>query len=234
MGLLEVIGLTAGYGSGQILQGVNLRIDGGEIVATIGRNGVGKSTLMKTLIGILAASSGEIRFQDSLITILRPEQRAALGIGYVPQGREIFPELSVEENLMMGEGINRGKSGLQYDLVYSCFPILRDRRMQLAGTLSGGQQQMLAIGRALVGRPTLLLLDEPSVGIQPSIIQEIGRVLIRLNRDERLTILLVEQNTWLIAHVAQRGYAMDKGRVTATLSPAQLRDRDALIKYLAV
>lgn len=232
--LLEVTNLTAGYGSGRILQGVTLNINAGDVVATIGRNGVGKSTLMKTIIGILLPTSGTIRLRGVSITDLRPDQRAALGIGYVPQGREIFPELTVEENLLMGETVNRGKSRPRYDLVYEYFPFLRDRRRQLAGTLSGGQQQMLAIGRALVGRPDLLLLDEPSVGIQPSIIQEIGRALVRLNREEQLTILLVEQNTWLISHVAQRGYAMDKGRLVATLSLEQLQDRDGLVWYLAV
>jgi len=154
--LLDVQGLMAGYGSGDILQGINLKIEGGEIVATIGRNGVGKSTLMKTLIGLLPARSGSIRFKGQAITTLPPHQRAALGMGYVPQGRDIFPELTVEENLLMGEGINEAKIRPRYDLVYAYFPILHARRRQLAGTFSGGQQQMLAIGRALVGRPELL------------------------------------------------------------------------------
>jgi len=232
--LLDVKDLTAGYGSGQILQGVTLAIHSGDIVATIGRNGVGKSTLMKTIIGLLPATSGTMRFQGAELGPMRPDQRAALGIGYVPQGRDIFPELTVGENLLMGETINRTKARPRHDLVFEYFPILKERFGQLAGTLSGGQQQMLAIGRALVGSPRLLLLDEPSVGIQPSIIREIGRALVRLNRDEQLTILLVEQNTWLISHVVQRGYAMDKGRLVATLGAEQLRDRDALVQYLAV
>src|SRR5919108_1967242 len=220
--LLDVRDLVAGYGSGDILQGVTLTIGAGEIVATIGRNGVGKSTLMKVIIGLLYARSGTIRFRGTTITNFRADQRAALGIGYVPQGREVFPELTVEENLLMGEGINRAKAAPRYELAYEYFPILRERGRQLAGTFSGGQQQMLAIGRALVGRPELLLLDEPSLGIQPSIVQEIGESLTRLNREEGLSILLVEQNVGLISYMAQRAYAMDKGRVVATLT------RDAL------
>ena len=147
--LLSVQNLFAGYGSGDILQGVNLEILPGEMVATIGRNGVGKSTLMKTIIGLLSNRTGSIYLRGESVTQLRADQRAALGIGYVPQGREIFPELTVEENLMMGETINRAKRTLRYDLVYEYFPILRERRRQVAGTFSGGQQQMLAIGRAV-------------------------------------------------------------------------------------
>jgi urea transport system ATP-binding protein len=232
--LLEVRDVVAGYGSGNILQGVSLMIGRGEIVATIGRNGVGKSTLMKTIIGLLAARSGSIWFKKAAITDLRSDQRAALGMGYVPQGREVFPELTVEENLFMGEGVNRAKNGPRYDLVYEYFPILRERRRQAAGTFSGGQQQMLAIGRALVGRPELLLLDEPSLGIQPSIVQEIGESLIRLNHDEGLSILLVEQNLGLIAHVSQRAYAMDKGRIVANLSADALKRREELAEHLAI
>ena len=232
--LLRVSGLVAGYGSGDILQGVGLGIEAGEIVAVIGRNGVGKSTLMKTLIGLLPARAGSIDLHGASIGGLRADQRAALGMGYVPQGREVFPDLTVEENLMMGETINRMKRGVRYDLVYDYFPILRQRRRQAAGTFSGGQQQMLAIGRALIGQPELLLLDEPSLGIQPSIVQEIGEALVRLNREEGLTILLVEQNTRLIERMAERGYAMDKGRIVADLSRDVLRQHDLLVEYLAV
>ncbi len=232
--LLSVQNLVAGYGSGDILQGVTLEIWPGERVATIGRNGVGKSTLMKTIIGLLATRSGSIYLRGESISHLRADQRAALGIGYVPQGREIFPELTVEENLMMGETINCAKRALRYDLVYEYFPVLRERRRQVAGTFSGGQQQMLAIGRALVGRPNLLLLDEPSLGIQPSIIQGIGQTLVRLNLEEELTIMLVEQNMRLIEHVAVRAYAMDKGRIVASLTREMLKEREALVEYLAV
>jgi branched-chain amino acid transport system ATP-binding protein len=232
--LLEVHDVAGGYGSGDILQGVTLMIGAGEIVATIGRNGVGKSTLMKAIMGQLSVRSGSLRLKQRSITNLRADQRAALGIGYVPQGREVFPELTVEENLLMGETINRAKSRPRYDLAYAYFPILRERRRQAAGTFSGGQQQMLAIGRALVGQPELLLLDEPSLGIQPSIVREIGDSLIRLNREEGLSILVVEQNIGLISHVAQRAYAMDKGRIVANLGWETLRSRDVLTEYLAI
>jgi urea transport system ATP-binding protein len=232
--LLSVQNLVAGYGSGDILQGVALEIWPGEMVATIGRNGVGKSTLMKAIIGLVSIRRGSIYLRGESITRLRADQRATLGIGYVPQGREIFPELTVEENLMMGETINGAKNALRYDLVYDYFPILRKQRRQVAGTFSGGQQQMLAIGRALVGAPNLLLLDEPSLGIQPSIIHEIGEALVKLNREEEITILLVEQNMRLIEHVAVRAYAMDKGRIIACLTREMLKGPEALVEYLAV
>jgi urea transport system ATP-binding protein len=189
---------------------------------------------MKTLIGLLPAHSGSVSFKGQAITKLPAHQRAALGMGYVPQGRDVFPELTVEENLLMGEGINRAKPRSRYDLAYAYFPILQARRRQLAGTFSGGQQQMLAIGRALVGQPELLLLDEPSLGIQPSIVQEIGESLTRLNREEGLSILLVEQNVGLISHMAQRAYAMDKGRVVATLTKDAVQHREILAEYLAI
>ena len=228
--LLNVQNLVTGYGSGDILQGVTLEIWPGEMVATIGRNGVGKSSLMKAIIGLLSIRKGAIFYKGESMARLR----AVLGIGYVPQGREIFPELTVEENLLMGETISGAKRALRYDLVYEYFPILRQRRRQLAGTFSGGQQQMLAIGRALVGSPNLLLLDEPSLGIQPSIIQEIGEALVKLNRDEEITILLVEQNMRLIEQVAARAYAMDKGRIVASLTHEMLKGREALVEYLAI
>jgi len=234
--ILDVFDLYAGYGSGDVLQGVNLNIPKSEVVATIGRNGVGKSTLMKSLIGLIKIRAGSIIFEDMDIIRLPPRWRARRGIGFVPQGREIFPELSVEENLLIGEqvGLDRPQRKLRYELVYEYFPILRDRRSQRGGTLSGGQQQMLAIGRALVGNPKLLLLDEPSVGIQPTIIQQIGESLTMLNREEGLTIFLVEQNISLIEKVVHRAYAMDKGWIVSVFEGEQIADRDLLAKYLAM
>lgn len=232
--LLELGSLTAGYGSGDILRDVRLQIGRGEIVAVVGRNGVGKSTLMRTVIGLLPARTGDIDFKGVRVTGLPADARASLGMGYVPQGRQVFAELTVEENLMMGETINLDKATPRYDLVYEYFPILHERRRQAAGTFSGGQQQMLAIGRALVGDPALLLLDEPSIGIQPSIVQEIGETLVRLNRKEQLTILLVEQNMRLIKCMTQRGYAMDKGRIIAELGRHDFEHGDGLTQYLTV
>jgi branched-chain amino acid transport system ATP-binding protein len=233
---LSVSNLRSGYVSGDVLQGVSLEIGRGEIVGTIGRNGVGKSTLMKTLIGLLPVKTGSISFKNRDITSLPPRLRAREGIGYVPQGREIFPELSVAENLLIGEqvGLDRPGRTLRYDLIFEYFPILRERRHQRGGTLSGGQQQMLTIGRALIGDPELLLLDEPSVGIQPTIIQQIGQSLVMLNREEGLTIFLVEQNVGLIEEVVQRAYAMDKGRIVSSLDREQVTNRELLTKYLAM
>lgn len=234
--ILEISDIYASYGSGDVLQGVSLSVEEEEIVAVIGRNGVGKTTLMKTVIGILPARAGTIRFAGEEVTTLAARKRSMKGIAYVPQGRQIFPGLTVGENLLTGEQVNSLSKDrqLQYDLVYAYFPILKERRHQLGGTLSGGQQQMLAIGRALVGGPRLLLLDEPSAGIQPTIIQQIGTSLIELNKTEKLTIVFVEQNVGLIGTLAQRAYAMDKGRIVTELHRGQVKDRELLIKYLAV
>ncbi len=234
--ILEISQVHSGYGSGDILQGVSLSINEAEIVAVIGRNGVGKTTLMKSVIGLLDARKGQVRFLGEDVTTRAARERCARGIGYVPQGRQIFPELTVKENLLTGEQVNRQSADrcLQYSLVYEYFPILKDRRSQLGGTLSGGEQQMLAIGRALIGNPRLLLLDEPSAGIQPSTIQAISASLGHLNKAEHLTILFVEQNIALISDLAQRGYAMDKGLIVAELDGEEIKDRELMIKYLAL
>ena len=230
--LLSVHGLRCGYGGKPVLQGVDLDVRAGEIVAVIGRNGVGKSTLIKALIGLLPANAGSICFRGAEINAMAAHRRARLGIGYVPQGRDVFPRMSVEENLAVGESIGGGAA--DYERIYRNFPVLRERRRQVAGTMSGGQQQQLAIGRVLVGRPTLMLLDEPSEGIQPSIVQDIARIGVELNRKDGLTIVLVEQNIDMIRAMAQRCYVMDKGRVVAELTPEMLDDRDTMRRYLAV
>jgi branched-chain amino acid transport system ATP-binding protein len=232
--LLDIKGLRAGYGGKPVLQGVELSVTKGEIVAVIGRNGVGKSTLMKTLIGLVGSMAGSIRLGASELTGLDAFQRARLGIGYVPQGRDVFPRMSVRENLQVGEAMRRQIAADAYEHVYDLFPILRERASQQAGTLSGGQQQQLAIGRVLVGSPQLLLLDEPSEGIQPSIVQDIGRIITRLNAESGMTIMFVEQNLDMIKALAQRCYVMDKGRIVAHLTPQQLDDRDTIRRYLAV
>jgi urea ABC transporter ATP-binding protein UrtE len=230
---LEVDGLHGGYGAGDILQGVSLRVEPGEIVAVIGRNGVGKTTLMRTLMGLVRASAGTMRFGEEELTRTAVQARAGLGIGYVPQGKQIFPDLTVQENLRMGERINGGQA-VDHEVAYAYFPRLRERLAQKGGTLSGGEQQALAIARALVGSPDLLLLDEPSESVQPSIVQQIGDVLLRLKDERGLTILLVEQNASLIESVAERGYVMEKGRTIAELGQTELRDAVLMHRYLAI
>jgi urea ABC transporter ATP-binding protein UrtE len=230
--LLSAHGLRCGYGGKPVLQGVDLEVRAGEIVAVIGRNGVGKSTLIKALMGLLPADAGSIRLRGAEINGVAAHRRARLGIGYVPQGRDVFPRLSVEENLRVGACIGGGPA--DYEAAFRNFPILRERRRQAAGTMSGGQQQQLAIGRVLVGRPALMLLDEPSEGIQPSVVQDIARIGVALNRRDGLTIVLVEQNIDMIRAMAQRCYVMDKGRIVAALTPDMLDDRDTVRRYLAV
>ncbi len=232
--LLAVHGLRGGYGGKPVLQGVDLDVPAGEIVAVIGRNGVGKTTLLRTLMGLLPASAGTVRLRGRDLGPLAAHRRARLGIGYVPQGRDVFPRMSVEENLKVGEMIRGGADRADYDRVYASFPILAERRAQRAGTLSGGQQQQLAIGRVLIGRPSLVLLDEPSEGIQPSIVQDIARIVVELNRTSGITIVFVEQNLDMIRAMAQRAYVMDKGRVVAEMGSEELHDREAVRRHLAV
>jgi branched-chain amino acid transport system ATP-binding protein len=232
--LLDVRNITAGYGSTPILRGIDLAIQPSEIVAVIGRNGVGKTTMMRSLIGQLRVWQGSIKLNGREISALPPERRAQNGIGYIPQGREVFPRMTVEENLAIGEMINHNRGRKLYDLVYGYFPILAERKRQAAGTMSGGQQQQLAIGRALIGNPDLLLLDEPSEGIQPSIIEEIAKVMQTINKDLGTTILFVEQNLDMIMAMTQRCYVMDKGRIVAELPSQALADRDVVKRHLQI
>ena len=232
--ILAAEGLRSGYATGDVLQGVGVEVASGEIVAVLGRNGVGKSTLIRTLIGLLPARTGRIRFKGEDITGESADRRARLGIGYVPQGREIFPHMSVMDNLRMGGFVNAAGGSLVLDEVLGWFPFLRERLRQRGGTLSGGQQQMLAIARALVNGPDLLLLDEPSDGVQPSIVQEIGDFLAALVRRKPIGVLLVEQNIDLMHTVAHRAYVMDKGRVVAAITRDELLDTERVAEFLAV
>jgi urea ABC transporter ATP-binding protein UrtE len=232
--VLSALKLRSGYGGKPVLQGVDMDVREGEIVAVIGRNGVGKSTLMRTLIGLVPPTEGSVIFNGADVSALVAHRRARLGIGYVPQGRDVFPRMSVEENLKVGEMIG-GKVGAEdYQRVYATFPVLAERRSQQAGTLSGGQQQQLAIGRVLISKPSLILLDEPSEGIQPSIVQDIARTVVDLNRRTNVAIVFVEQNLDMIRAMAQRCYVMDKGRIVAALTPADLDDREVVRRHLAV
>jgi len=231
--LIAATDLRAGYATGDVLQDVSIEVGTREIVGVLGRNGVGKTTLMRALIGLVSVRSGSILYRGGDITRQPANRRAALGIGYVPQGREVFAHMSVLDNLRMGQFVNRARE-FQPDEVYSYFPFLRDRSRQRAGTLSGGQQEMLAIARALVAGPDLLLLDEPSDGVQPSIVHDIGNFIVHLVEERPLGVLLVEQNIELVQRAAQRAYVMDKGRVVAALGKKELLNTELLASYLAV
>jgi urea ABC transporter ATP-binding protein UrtE len=231
---LETSNLRSGYGGKPVLQGVNFKLNKSEVIAVIGRNGAGKSTLMKTLIGLLPTQQGEMLFCGKKIQNLACHHRARLGLGYVPQGRDVFPRMTVAENLAVSRIVCSQSSPQSLTEIFNLFPVLKERQKQKAGTMSGGQQQQLAIARALLTNPSLLLLDEPSEGIQPSVVQEIGRAILHLNRASGLTVMLVEQNMSMITAVAQRGYVMDKGRVITELSREELEDRDRLRTYLSV
>ena len=234
--MLKVEGLIAGYQHGsRVLDEVSLSVHRGEIVALMGRNGMGKTTLLRTITGHLFPTAGTISF-DSKPIIRRPSYEIAnLGIGYVPQGREIFSEFTTEENLLMGLIGKRHLPNRIPSWAYETFPVLRERRLQRAGSMSGGQQQQLAIMRALVGEPKLLLLDEPSEGIQPSIVQEIARTLRRTAQEKQLTVLLVEQNLDLVLGMASRSLFMENGRVVGEAPVEEIRPGSELVeKYLSV
>ena len=207
--MLDVEGIHTYYGESHVLHGVSLGVRRGEAVALLGRNGVGKTTLIRSIVGFTPPRAGVIRFQEREIQRAPAYRIARQGIGLVPQGRRIFSPLTVTENLLLGA---RGDVSASRQRMYDLFPRLRDRAGQGGGTLSGGEQQMLAVARALMSEPRLLLLDEPSEGLAPLIVREIGRVLVRL-KDEGLSILLVEQNVPLSLRLAQRGYVIELGRV---------------------
>jgi branched-chain amino acid transport system ATP-binding protein len=232
--MLSVADLRVAYGQTPALTGVSLAVQAGEIVSIIGRNGVGKTTLMKTIIGLLRAGGGAITLGGEDITRLPAYERARRGIGYVPQGQMIFADLTVEENLLIGADLNRAGARGLIEEVLEEFPLLRERYRQRGGTLSGGEQQMLALGRALVGGPKVLLLDEPSEGIQPSIVQEMEAKIAAINRARGLAIVLVEQNIEFAAALARRVYVMEKGRIAREISPEHVMDEDIVRDYLAV
>ncbi|MBY0336037.1 MAG: ABC transporter ATP-binding protein [Acetobacteraceae bacterium] len=232
--MLSVSGLVAGYGDVTCLRGVALEVAAGEVVTLIGANGAGKSTTLRAISGLLAAREGAIRFEGESIAGLTPDRIAARGLVHVPEGRRVFPDLTVEENLRVGGHARRPAAGMRagLDAAYDRFPRLRERRRQAAGTLSGGEQQMLAFGRAMMARPRLLMLDEPTLGLAPLMVAEVARA-VRAFRAEGITILLVEQNANLALGLADRGSVMETGRIVAQGAAADLlRDPDVRASYL--
>jgi branched-chain amino acid transport system ATP-binding protein len=219
--VLEVHDVVVRYGSIEALHGITFNVEAGEIVTLLGANGAGKSTTLRMLSGLRTPFSGTVMFEGHDVTQVKAHEFAAMGISHVPEGRRIFPVMTVEENLEMGAFARRGALGDDLDEVYEIFPILKDRRKQLGSNLSGGEQQMLAIGRALMSKPRLLLLDEPSMGLAPMIIDQIFSIIKNI-RENGTTIFLVEQNAAQALRLADRGYVMENGRIVFGESAADL------------
>lgn len=214
--LIEFKGVKTGYGQMEVLHGIDLRVMQGEIVTLIGSNGAGKTTTLMTLSGVNKVWAGEITYEGRSLNKVQPHEIVARGICHVPEGRQIFRDLTVEENLRLGAYLRDDKDEIQKDLEhsYDMFPILRERSFQLGGTLSGGEQQMLAIARGLMGKPKVLLLDEPSLGLAPLIVADIFETVKRVNKEENVTVVLVEQNANLALKTADRGYVLETGNIT--------------------
>jgi branched-chain amino acid transport system ATP-binding protein len=229
MNLLEVENLKVSYGGIQALKGISLNIAQGELVTLIGSNGAGKTTTLKALAGLLHPTSGKLNYQDKSLLNVAAHQRVTKGISLVPEGRGIFARLTVEENLLMGAYIRRDHAEVAVDLErqYVLFPRLAERRLQLAGTLSGGEQQMVAMARALMSRPNLLMLDEPSMGLAPLMVEKIFETIRNISA-QGMTILLVEQNAKLALEAAQRGYVLESGRISLSGVASELLGSDAV------
>jgi urea transport system ATP-binding protein len=231
--MLEVRAINQFYGASHTLWDVALSVPQGQCTCLMGRNGVGKTTLLKAIMGLLPVASGELQYQNDNIAGRPASIRAHIGIGYVPQGREIFSQLTVEENLRIGLPARKDKLRDVPETIYDLFPVLKKMRHRRGGDLSGGQQQQLAIGRALVVEPKLLILDEPTEGIQPNVVREIGDVIQRLNQEHGLTVLLVEQKLPFARRIAQRFCILDRGRAVAAGAIEQL-DQSLIQRYLVV
>jgi branched-chain amino acid transport system ATP-binding protein len=228
--VLEVVDLHAAYGPVTALQGVSLKVAEGSIVAVLGANGAGKSTLMRTISGIMRPTSGSVLFGGQQLERLAAERIVQLGVVQVPEGRQLFSELTVTENLRLGAYTSKNRRNIPNDIerVYGYFPRLRERRQQQAGTLSGGEQQMLAIGRALMAHPKLLLLDEPSTGLAPLIVRDIFRIVQAINRDDGTAVLVVEQDVNIALDVAEFGYVLETGRIVVSDSSERLRKDESI------
>ena len=233
--MLDVQGLRTGYGRIPILNGVSFSVNEGEFIGILGHNGMGKTTLLKALMGFLPATGGRVLFGDQDVTALEPYRRARLGLGYVPQGREIFPGLTVLDNLRMG--CSKQPGSVEQDIIAGVldqFPRLKALLDRAGGALSGGEQQLLAMARCLCGNPRLVLLDEPTEGIQPSIIDEIVETLLRLRASSGLTMILVEQNLDFIAALSQRVLIIQKGAITREVQPGDLADASLVGEFVGI
>ena len=231
--ILQLLNVESNYGPVQALRGVSLAVEEGRIITVLGANGAGKTTTLKTISGIIDPLKGQVRFRGQEIQGQSPDAIVRGGIVHVPEGREVFPLLSVEDNLRMGAFTRSDGDGVAQDMeaVYGYFPILRERKAQEAGQLSGGQQQMLAIARALLARPAVMLMDEPSLGLSPKLTREIFDIVVRINRERGVTILLVEQNAHMALKIADFGYVLEVGRIVMEDTGARLAEKDDIREF---
>ena len=228
--LLQIDSVSAGYGSVDVLHDICITLKQGELISIVGPNGAGKTTLFKTISGIVTPTSGSVTYKEIDLLTVEASRRAHLGLAHVPEGRQVFPALSVLENLEMGAFVKNDNPGFSASLekIYTWFPILKDRQGQAAGTLSGGEQQMLAIGRGLAAEPEVLMLDEPSMGLAPAIADEIFERLVEIHKTEGLSILLVEQRVAEALHFADRAYVLEAGKIILSGDPEKLRKNDRI------
>jgi len=231
--VLQLLNVESAYGPIKAIRGVSLKVRRGEIATVLGSNGAGKTTILKTISGIIDPRKGSIEFKGESITALDPSLIVRKGLSHVPEGREVFPLLSVYDNLLMGAYTRHDRDGVARDieLVYGYFPILRERSAQDAGLLSGGQQQMLAISRALMANPDLILLDEPSLGLSPKLTKEIFEIVVRINRERGTTLLLVEQNANMALNASDYGYVLENGRIVMEDTCARLREKEDIKEF---
>lgn len=231
--ILQLLNVESAYGPIKAIRGVSLKVRPGEIATVLGSNGAGKTTILKTISGIIDPRKGSIEFQGRNITARDPACIVQQGLSHVPEGREVFPLLSVKDNLLMGAYTRKDRDGVARDIetVYAYFPILRERAAQDAGLLSGGQQQMLAISRAIMAAPRLILLDEPSLGLSPRLTREIFEIVVRINRERGTTILLVEQNANMALNASDYGYVLENGRIVMEDSCERLREKDDIKEF---
>ena len=231
--LLKVSNIETYYGPIMAIRGVSFDVPAGSIVTVLGANGAGKTTILKTISGVMDPQKGSVAYEGREIQKMDPDRVMRLGISHVPEGREVFPFLSVHENLMMGAYTRRDRDGIakDMDMVFDYFPVLRERAEQRAGQLSGGEQQMLVISRALMSHPKLMLLDEPSLGLSPKLVKDIFEIIVRINREQGTTILLVEQNANVALHTADYGYVLEVGRIVMADSCARLLEKDDIKEF---